>query len=414
MSNKIQYLIYASIFLMLALLLTTHNYSIAIIVGFILISIYGLITHPIKVKLKKIDYCFILAASSYLIAFIPVAIAEGTTLRYFDAPLRFIACIPIYLLLRHFLENQSLNDKKLTISIEYGAIIGSIGAFILAIYQIFYKGMPRVDGFLYSINFGYLACSLAFLCLIFYKNSNHKMLNLVGFIAAIIATTLSLTRGAILTIPVLLIITLFFIYRQQLSIKKISTFFMLLISLSIISYHSSDNIKQRTDFTVYEMQQLAQGNTANASSSGGRLELWYSAIEAFKTNPVYGATYIDREHISQIGYESGQYTNKSVLVLRSHAHSQYFEILASAGIIGLIALVLYLIAPLIHYYQLLKRNEDNHYALAGLVFTLGICIFGLTEVLLQGNLISTYYAAMQAILFACAVSFKQAKRDTNV
>ena len=77
------------------------------------------------------------------------------------------------------------------------------------------------------------------------------------------------------------------------------------------------------------------------------------------------------------------------------------------------ALLLYLIMPLLYYYKLFLKNRKNVFALAGFIFTTGICIFGLTEVLLQGNLISTYYAFMQAVLMALAVSFCHKHQELN-
>ncbi len=407
--SRISNYIYSSIFLVLALLLSTPNYSVIVISALFVIKIIYLLNNRASINLIKADLIFILAACSYFLAYIPNAVIDGSTLRYFDAPLRFLMSIPVYLLIRHLLINKKLNFKAVEKTIEYGAVAGSIGALLIALYQAVIEGRPRVDGFLFSINFGYLACSLAFLCLVFFKESQHKIINLMGFSSAIIATMLTVTRGAIFAIPILLFITLFFIYRDKLTIKKFVLFALSLFAIGILFYQFNPNIKQRIDYTAFEVQAIAQGDTAAAASSGGRLQLWNGAIEAFKGSPLVGETYQKREIINQKIYADSDYKNKVILVTRAHAHSQYFEVLASAGLLGLSALLLYLIMPLAYYFYLFSKNKNNTFALCGTIFTTGICIFALTEVLLQGNLISTFYAFMQAVLMALAISYHRQK-----
>ncbi|WP_372882180.1 O-antigen ligase family protein [Psychromonas sp.] len=403
--NRLSNYIYSSIFLVLILLLSTPNFSVVIVLILFIVSLSYLIENRQSITLIKADYLFIIACASYFLAFIPIAIIDGSTLRYFDAPSRFLLSIPIYLLIRNMLVNQKLNFNALNKAIEYGAITGSMGALVIALYQVIIEGRPRVDGFLYSINFGYLACSLAFLGLVFYKGSSHKLINLLGFSAAIIATMLTLTRGAIFAIPVLLIMTLFFLYREIITAKKVLLFAVSISFISMLSYQFIPTFKQRIDYTTFEFKQIIQGDTAKSRSSGGRILLWGSAVEAFKSSPLIGETYHNREIISQRIYDHSKYKNRVLLAPRAHAHSQYFEILACAGLLGIFALFLYLMAPLVYYYYLFSKNKNNIFALCGFIFTTGICIFGLTEVLLAGNLISLYYAFMQALLIATAMSY---------
>jgi len=394
--------IYASIFFALALILSTPNYSVVVIALFSLFSIYSLTRPALSISMDRADKIIIVSAISYFVAFIPTAILEGTTLRYFDAPLRFLICIPIYLQFKVHLQhkNASLAFRK---SLEYGAISGSIGAFILAIYQSQILNMPQVEGFLFSINFGYLSCALAFLCLVFYRSSTHKMLNMLGFICAVIACVLTLCRGAIIAIPVLMSITLFYLYKDKLNLLNIFLFVLLFAGGSIASYQLSPKIKDRIDYTVFEAKNIYKGNTVKALSVGGRIELWHGAFDAFKESPIIGKTYAQREAINQALYDSGKDRNPTILVKRGHAHNQYFEILASAGIIGIIALFSYLLLPGIYYYYLFKKDNTNIYALNGFIFTLGFWIYCMTEVPLEANSISSFYAFIQALLLALSL-----------
>ena len=102
-----------------------------------------------------------------------------------------------------------------------------------------------------------------------------------------------------------------------------------------------------------------------------------------------------------------------ILVKRGHAHNQYFEILAATGAIGIIALFLYLLLPGIYYYILFKMNSSNIFALNGLVFTVGFWIYCMTEVPLEANSISSFYAFIQAVLLALAIYYSQQQRSRN-
>lgn len=403
---------YAAIFLILACVLATPNYGVVILALLSVFAIYSLIKSKEPIALKKIDKIIIFSAASYFLAFIPTAILDGSTLRYFDAPLRFLICIPIYLLIRQQLNTQVISLQKSRNALELGAIAGSIGAFILAIYQSQVLNMPRVDGFLFSINFGYLASALAFLCLVFFRDSNYKVLNLIGFVCAIIATILTLTRGAIIAIPILLIISLFYLYKDKLNIVNILIFILTISAISFASYQYNPKIKARMNFTIYEAQSLLKGDTAKASSTGGRIQLWVGAIEAFKENPIIGTSYKNREAINRDLYNQSTHKNTVLLAKRGHAHNQYFEILAAAGLIGMLALFLYLLLPGIYFYTLFKKNNSNVFALNGFIFTLGFWIYCMTEVPLEANSISSFYAFIQAILLASSIYY-QKKRTHN-
>lgn len=399
---KVEYL---CTFLIVAFVLATPNYGVAVLVILCAYSIYTIKKSTQKYTLIKIDWLIIAAMSSYFIGFIPNAIHDGTTFRYFDAPLRFLMCIPIYLLFRKQLQLQKISSNYLKKSLEYGAIAGSIGAFILAIYQSQVLKVERVGGFLFSINFGYLACSLAFLCLVFFRQSTHKVFNFIGFGCAIVGTFLTITRGAIFAIPILLAISLIVMYKDKLSFTNVITTLFIVSALFTLAYKFNDKINERINFTVYEAKELLKGNTAKAESTGGRIQLWHGAIEAFKKSPMIGLPYHQREAINKQIYQHSRYKNSVILTKRGHAHNQYFEVLAAAGILGVLALMSYLLLPMIFYAMRYKKNTANICALNGFVFTLGFALFGITEVPLEANSISSFYAFVQVTLLALTIHY---------
>ena len=384
-----------SLFFVPALLLSTPNFSIGFIILTILASIYYLTCNRGSLKFDRFDLLVATCFSIYFIGAIPVTLEDSTTTRYFQGGGRLLLCLPIYFALSHYLKNTKINLKKY---LELGVIVGSTTTLAVAIYQYYYLSMPRVDGFLFSINFGYLSCSLAFLAFVFSFNSKRKWWLICAFTMSIVSVNLTFTRGAIFAIPLLL-----FVYAL-IQFKSISKGLLLSIILvfstsSYIAYTQFDNFKQRIDYTIYEFSNIASGNINQAVSSGDRLQYWYGAIEAFKKSPLIGLPYYEREALNQELFLAGKMGERAANVSRGHAHSQYFEMLASNGLLGIISIVTTLFLPgMLFIKQHVSGRSD--WALTGVIFVASFAIFGLTEVPLTANLIGSYYGFMLAVFLA--------------
>ncbi|OEF48240.1 hypothetical protein A1OW_16015 [Enterovibrio norvegicus] len=386
-------IISASIFLLPGLLLWTPNFSVGVGLLIVIYSLYYCARNRSNLTLNKYDLLVLAIFTSYLLANIPITIMDESNLRYIDAPSRILLFFPVYLMFKRELPN--LNAR---FHLEHGVIIGAIGAFIISIYQYYILGLPRVDGFLFSINFGYLSCSLALMNLCLIKNSDRKKLLILGFLCASIATTLTLTRGAIFAIPLLLLL-LGWVYRKEVNnrilILSVSSF----VFASVLLYFSSPGVQERVDFTTSEFSSILSGNIAESSSSGGRLQLWYASTEAFTKRPLIGLTHSEREALNIELFESGAVTEWVTSVSRGHAHSQYFEMLASNGILSIITII-FLFGITIY---LMSKNMSSIFSVAGIIFISGIAIFGLTEVLLQANIINVYFGFFLAFFLASSL-----------
>ncbi|PNH80598.1 O-antigen ligase family protein [Vibrio diazotrophicus] len=386
--------LYISMLLVLSLLLITNNFSVGVIAITIILSLISIFKNGVT-KLNSFDKLIICIFFSYFLGAIPVAIADGSTLRYFQGGARLLLCLPIYLFIRNHTE---ISISKAIKAMQIGSIIGSTGAFLFAVYQYFILGMPRVDGYLFSINYGYLACSLMFINVSLSYKSNMKLLLYFAATAALISTVLTFTRGAILAIPLLLCFAAILNFKY-ISLKK---FLLLLISFVLISitvYYTSSAVQQRTDFTINEVSYIINGHVAESSSTGARLQLWVAASYAFKNAPITGLPYSEREKLNQQLFENDVVSDWVATVARGHAHSQYFEMLASNGIWGIISIIFIFFIPL-YIFTKHYLNNDSIIGFTAALFVAGFMIYGLTEVPLQANLIGSYYGFMLAVFFA--------------
>ncbi|MFN3018100.1 O-antigen ligase family protein [Vibrio coralliilyticus] len=381
-----------SIFLVLGLLLSTNNYTVAIAALTVFISIAYIIKQRNNIAWDLTDKLVIAVLSAYLVSNIPMAILDWGNFRYFRGASRIILCIPIYFFFKYFVDIEKIYIKALS----YGVFFGSIGTVCIATYQFFIEGRPRVDGFLYSINFGYLSCALSTLSLALLKNKKHRIIALIAFSLSVSAMLMTLTRGAIFAIPALLLFAYLLNFKNIGFIRgTIGAILLILISSSLYTY--SPKIKKRIDYTAYELTNIINGDTQKAVSTGGRVMLWTAALEAFKERPFIGLTHPEREALNKQLAQENIVNEWTANVPRGHAHSQYFDMLASGGLLGVAAIILMLIIPFLYF---LWNVRDSNAAYIGVLFVSSFIIFCFTEVALQQNLISTFYGYMLALLFA--------------
>ncbi|ATF08824.1 O-antigen ligase family protein [Candidatus Enterovibrio altilux] len=382
-----------ALFFIPGLLLWTPKFSVTIGLLTVIYALFYCFKYKSKLNINKDDFLVFAIFGSYLITNIPITLADENNFRYIDAPSRILLFFPVYLMFKNELPKLSIRTP-----FEYGIIVGAIGAFFISIYQYYILEMPRVEGFLFSINFGYLACSLAFLNLSFIKGSSRKGLLICGFLCASIATTLTLTRGAIIAIPVLFTL-LTWIYRKEINGRLCILGVVFFIFISGVIYSLSSGVQNRVGYTILEFSSIAAGDVSVSVSSGGRLQLWLASIKAFQQSPFIGLTHSEREALNLSLYNNGTVTEWVTAVSRGHAHNQYFEMLASNGILSFITIIM--LFGVTTY--LLFRNLDSIYSVSGVIFMSGIAIFGLTEVLLHANIINIYFGFFLAFFLASSL-----------
>ncbi|NIY92969.1 O-antigen ligase family protein [Vibrio diazotrophicus] len=400
-----------SILLVPTLLLTTKNGSVAIVAITSLYSLFFLVKNYSTLQVNNFDKIVIGCLATYFLIYIPTAISDGSTLRYFQGGIRLLFCIPIYLALTQVFKDISKESVLKYLSI--GVILGSIGALILAIYQHFILQMDRVDGFLYSINFGYLATAL--LCLSSSLTIFNRQLRpwlVLAVLSSCTATFLTFTRGAIFAIPLLIAFS-YMVSWKHINWKMMLTVVVLLITTSIGTYTFSSSVKKRIDYTVKEFVNIKEGDLKAARSSGTRLYLWAAAIEAYKESPIIGLTYQEREALNKKLYNEGKVNDYVRDLPRGHAHSQYFEMLASSGSLSFIGIFMMLLLPMFIFVKHFW-NTQSIWGFTGSVFVAGFILFGLTEAPLQANTISAFYGFMLATIFALIRNEKyNHKNDIN-
>ena len=387
-------LVLATTLLVLGLLVSTPL-RVHVLIALLLIYAVGfLVHHRHELTFSRGDGIIMVLLSLYALSHLPVFMLDGYSWRYLSPGLHMVGVIPIYLMLRHC--RAEIETERFRVVLEYGAFLGSLGAGGLAVYQAYWLGLPKVDGFIFHINFGYLVGSLVFLQVALWPSSRRRTLLSAGAVLALAATLLSTSRGAYFAFPIVLG-TVAILHWRRIGIRNLALGTLAFCLLAVASYQFVPLVEKRVDYTVEEITRTLEGDVRH--SSGGRLRLWAAAIEAFEERPLVGLTYGEREALNAALVGTGIIDSWTANMRRGHAHSQYFETLATGGLIGLVALFGYLIVPGLYFFIRHTRKPGNDYVYVGMVFSFGFTIFCLTEVALQHEMIGTYYAFMLVLLY---------------
>ena len=136
------------------------------------------------------------------------------------------------------------------------------------------------------------------------------------------------------------------------------------------------------------------------TSVGKRLEMWRASWKLFVRHPL-------------LGVGTGDYQDKVAQLIHGgkifpfvgefdHPHSDYFNALASAGVIGFLALLAIFIVPLVRLWSALRDKDAVSHAvgLAGALTVIGFAIYALTDTIFLHSMMITWYVIYMALFYA--------------
>jgi O-antigen ligase len=248
---------------------------------------------------------------------------------------------------------------------------------------------------------------------IIYLRNWKVLLGLIAVMLAWYASLLSLTRGAWLFLPVLIILILW-IYKQKLSSLKVELkiiTFLISIGLAVFVWQS-DSFQTGFKRAVKDINTILS-DPGKPSSFGTRVHLWRNSLIILGENPLLGTGLGDFNNDMKKIIEKGQSNYKNVL-RHNHAHSIYFDSLAKTGVIGFSVMVgFYLLLPFWLFAKHINNSSNKHencYAILGVVVVMAFSVFGLTEGLWMRNPFVNTYAICLSVLLAGLWNIKSKKQ----
>jgi len=355
-----------------------------------------------KNKFKKEEILFLSGFFAYFAIFIITSLVNGwgeEQTVWLLLELRFLAVIPIYIMLR--------NVRHVGQALLWGIIFGLILTFAWSIFELYIMDSEsytklaaelnpekrRLNG-VYSVLFigPYILLLSAFVIpgsKLLPILEKYKWLIILLLLAGFFMVAKSGARNAYLGLLVVSVVTSFYYYNSRRII--ISSLVVLILCLG--AWNFSDTVRTRINVGINQFENyMSEEDHVSLKHSGGsigkRLELWRAAGILFKDNPIFG---IGRGNFN---VELRKLVDKGLINPAvkeySQPHNVFLEVAVSRGTLGLIVLLWVLYYPL--YFFIKTRQPSPHTALFGILHILVITVISLTEAatFIKGNFVATY------------------------
>lgn len=321
--------------------------------------------------------------------------------------IHFPLIIPMYLLLKKY----QIETGKFFLM---GAAFSTVVMFGLAFYQVVILGWDRAIGATNAIMLGDIAMLIAVIIacslLTVAKTWKHYFTGAVAIVLAISASILTVAKGAWVLVPVIII---WFLWLKRKDMDKVSLILVAAVSVvSIVGLLNVDKVKNRLNVALTEYELYTENpGLNNTSSIGPRIEMWRDSITIWQSNPVLGTGLGDYATDRYNLYKNGE---SNLEVAYAHAHSIYFEVLSTAGMLGLISMVvLMLILPFKAFYSFWLKEQNiwiKFYALSGMATIIAFAIFGLTEAWVVRNAFVRMYLICILVFMSSIALISSKKR----
>ena len=385
------------------IIITNNIYNLSIIL-LIIISIYYYI-YKADNHFKSIEITFLL---SYL-AFFTFPFIHSyfitTTITEADNYTRFLLAIPLYLMIR------DLDfDKQFFL---YLINIASIILLPVTLYFYLVYDIDRIRIFTSSAtvfsNISMTFFLFSLLSIYFFKKYkiDYIFLAYLGSFAAFFAWGLSGSRFTII-IPLIVIILLILIpnYRKY-GIPLCNKLGLLFIGILLSVFLTSTSFDRLTNLNLSSIGDYSKpeaNHWIKRDSIVPRLLIWNGAINIINENTFtgIGLDNFNRELHSQIINNKIQPIRKDFdnpTAGLNHAHSQFLDTFAKLGLFGFLLLSFFIIINFYFFYRLSKNNEDNVFAIFGLLFILIHSLIMINHVILSHHQ-STIFMVFLLVFFA--------------
>jgi O-antigen ligase len=195
------------------------------------------------------------------------------------------------------------------------------------------------------------------------KSNNYKIFGYFLIITFFAALLISGERAN--TIKGIILISLFILLLKKEIIKYKKIFFIFILLLPIITYFSSEKIRNKFA-AIHSINKIGLNEYFKETQHGAH---FYAAIKIFKNYPIFGVGNKNfREECSKKEYKNNEYkwTDQRC---STHPHQIYYEFLAEHGLVGTFAIVFVIFYILLKSLKVyLKKRNSMHLASILFVF----------------------------------------------
>ncbi|MDC0430165.1 O-antigen ligase family protein [Candidatus Thioglobus sp.] len=281
--------------------------------------------------------------------------------------------------------------KNILLAVKMGLII--IGIVVMVQFLL---GSSRPSGMINANIFGDIAVAMLFLSIVqvFNEKPKEQIITFIAAVAGVVAIFLSGSRGSWLSFIILSITFILLVYKPFLMGNKKNQLFLVLFFSVLFGFigTQTDAGKKITN-AVINIQNWDNGDQTY-TSSGIRMEMWESSLEAAKNSLWFGYGYRNSNK------EVSKYvdSHNHAVAAFTHLHNEYLTTLLAGGLLGLVSLLVMLFIPIVFFYKNLKNQKTYYYASAGILLSIGYATFGFTHIAFGEEHVNAFYIFMLAFL----------------
>lgn len=352
--------------------------------------------------LQRGDVVLCVALAGPLVAVIASSAWHGHMIaRTWDSPSRFLAGVPLFLMLRR----QGQDALKWA---DLSFALGALASFGIAVLLPRDWGDGRIgSAFLNPIHFGDIALVLGVLSAIslnWWRRDPHpvRVLKVAALFAGLGASLLSGSRGGWIAVPVVALLIVAVRGRGK-SWHRNALFALAIVVALFATYALSSTVRSRMGDISSDIASYTQGH--KDTSVGIRLQLYDAAFTLIGRQPLFGLGDEGfRDQMTTLA-QQGMITPLAAKFGEGEVHNQLLAYSANYGVIGGALLLGIYLVP-IWYFALranAPQNSTRRAALMGLAFAVSFLIFGMTVETFDLKSTVCFYVAVIAVLAAATI-----------
>lgn len=321
-----------------------------------------------------------------------------STITRLERILRILAIVFLYLLFR----SVKIDLLK---PLLYGTAIGCLVLFSQAAYYSQFNSVGSLQGAYNKIIFGDISMLLVVIVLVALvtvaKKRMHFAVAGICVAAGLFASVMSGARGAWLLVPILIPVIIY-LYRHLLTVKHFIAVTSGLAVIILTAQYWLPNVVLAGVESGFKNIHQYQKDPQQLTSWGVRLNMWNDSMTMLKQHPVIGVGLGDYAWEREALMAKGEAIEQ---IHFDHAHSIYFDTLATTGVVGFLALVLCLFMSPARLFRkawkTTRRSDWDSFAiLAGICTLVAFAVFGLSETWLARNPLLNIFLIFTALFAA--------------
>jgi O-antigen ligase len=301
-------------------------------------------------------------------------------------------------------------DRRL---LWWGVTGGALGGALLVAYQRVVQDIDRPGGFLNAITTGDLLVCLGLLALaaeIDLRGTRNWRWAVLGIAAGLGGALITGTRGG--AVSLLLAVLLLIRYAPILGGQRVRALLLAGLALTGASYFvPQTGVAERLSQGVDDVETYFAGGSA-FTNVGIRLALWKEASLHIAAHPLLGIDPVRAKREERKMVAAGLVD--PVVLDTVHYHNDSMQMLVTGGLLGWLAWLTTLAAPLLFFTRQLRvaahAQPDRQRvapSLAGALVVLAFFGFGLTEVIFWSVKASLFYALTVFVLMGLCLNAKE-------